>query len=173
LDSDNDFQGQGIKEDYNNLISFLDGKNISWHILEKRAMENYMPDEVLFDVRRNKLNPSRQDDKNFLEWIGVYEYLSDIQKDYLNYSGQKAFNELATDAQIVYRNQFPTNYSILSRGISYRDNETQGIEDDERRFKNAFPRLYLTSPLISKLSLNKRCGNDEIERIITQIKKML
>lgn len=173
LDSDREFLGQARKDDYNNLIPYLVSNGISWHILEKRAMENYMPDEVINEIKTKKSKSKNPEDKKCVSWINVYEHLSSEQKDFTNYVGQKPFADLDPAAQNLFQNQLTTNYQILSNGISYRDNETHGIEEDERRFKNAFPRLFVQSPLVNRFTLENRCGCNELQRIYSQIKSML
>jgi hypothetical protein len=172
LDSDRDFQGQEIKQDYSSLIDYLNEIHVKFHILEKRAMENYMPDEVLFDIRNNKSNSNDQNDIKCVNWINVYTNLNVIQKDYLKYSGHDLFTNLTIEAQALYRNQLTINFDILQTGINYRDNRP-GIETEERRFKNAFPKLFLESPLVNKKTLNQRCGSDELQRIFNSINNLL
>jgi len=173
VDSDNDYLGQGIKEDYMKLIEFLDFFKIEWHVLEKRAMENYMPDQVLFNIRNKKIGSTRPDDRACVAWINVYEYLNAVEKDFLKYSGQPPFENLHNSAQDIYKNQSEHNYEILKNGINYRDNNSKGITDDERRFKNAFPKLFLTSPFVNKSSLDERCGSNELKDIYNKIKNLL
>jgi len=173
VDSDNDYHGQGIKEDYSKLLEFLNLSDIEWHILEKRAMENYMPDQVLFDIRSKKNTSLRPDDRACVDWINVYEYLSHVEKDFLKYNGQAPFENLHSSAKDVYKNQSKHNYEILKTGISYRDNNSHGITDDERRFKNAFPKLFLTSPFVNKNTLEERCNSNELKDIYNKIKDLL
>lgn len=173
LDGDRDNPMQSQKSDYNNLILFLDSKGIKWHILEKRAMENYIPDEVLNQVGILKGLSRKSEDKNCIKWINVYKSLQDIQKNFLKFSGQSLFTDLDAETQNLYSDQQVTNYSILHNGISYRDNETVQLDEDERRFKNSFPKLFLTSPHVNKESLKNRCGNNELQTIYNSIKSLV
>lgn len=172
LDSDKDFENQDIKQDYNTLIDYLQKININFHILEKRAMENYMPDEVLFEIKNNKLTSSDQNDIQCVKWINVYNNLTPSQKNFLKYSGHDIFDNLPAEAQELYRNQLTVNYDILLNGIKYRDSRPD-IENEERRFKNAFPKLFLESTLVSKKSLNERSGSEELELIFKKINDLL
>ncbi len=171
LDSDKEFSTQSMKPDYDKLVQYFDKNNIPFHILEKRAMENYMPDEVIFSVQQEKSNSKNPDDKEFVMWANVYRYLSDEQKDFLKYDGLEAFNKLNPDAQDLYRNQLPSNFNLLVSGIRYRDHNAK--EDEEKRFKNAFPKLFTKSPLVNKVSLKARSGTDELERIFNKINQLL
>ncbi|MEA5402640.1 hypothetical protein VB776_06925 [Arcicella sp. DC2W] len=171
LDSDKDFKTQTIKPEYVKLESFFQRTNIPYHILEKRAMENYMPDEVIIDILRNKSMSNNPDDKKCTSWGNLYQYLNSEQKDFLKYDGLDKFNTLSLGAQNLYRNLLPSNYNILVAGIHYRDNNA--TEDEEKRFKNAFPKLFTLSPLVNKASLSSRCGTNELEKIFNIIKQLL
>ena len=172
LDSDNDFPGHGIKEGYNTLIEFLQSKKIPYHILEKRAMENYMPDDVILDIRQKRSTSNREEDINCVKWINVYEFLSETQKDFLNFEGHAPFTSLPVEAQNLYSNQLTANYDILMKGMSYKDTKPN-LNPDERRYKNAFPKLFIEHPLVNKINLVNRCGNDELQRINNKIKDLL
>lgn len=172
LDSDKDFDSQAIKQDYQILIEYLQNLNIHFHILEKRAMENYMPDEVLSEIKNIKSSSINPNDANCIKWINVYFNLTPVQKNYLKYSGHDSFDNLPMEAKELYRNQLVLNYNILQNGINYRDFRTD-IEPEERRFKNAFPRLFTESSLVNKSSLNNRSGSDELQRIFALINNLL
>ncbi len=171
LDGDREFSTQSTKQDYEKLIEYFAKYNIPFHILEKRAMENYMPDEVLFDIQREKSNSKNPDDKKFVSWVNVYRYLSNVQKDFLKYDGLDSFEKLKPEVKNLYQNQVPSNFSLLVSGISYRDHDAS--EDDEKRFKNAFPKLFTQSSLVNKASLKARSGTDELERIFNKINQLL
>lgn len=171
LDGDREFSTQSTKQDYEKLIKYFTENNISFHILEKRAMENYMPDEVLFDIQRKKSNSKNLDDKKFVTWVNVYRHLSNVQKDFLKYDGLDSFEGLKPEVKNLYQNQLPSNFSILVSGISYRNHNA--TEDDEKRFKNAFPKLFTQSPLVNKASLKARSCTDELERIFNKINQLL
>ena len=172
LDSDKDFENQDVKQDYNTLIAYLGEININFHILEKRAMENYMPDEVLLEIKIDKLTSLDQNDIQCVKWINVYSNLTSIQKNFLKYSGQDLFDILPAEAKELYRNQLTINYDILQNGIKYRDSRPN-IESEERRFKNAFPKLFLESTLVNKKSLNNRSGSEELQLIFNKINDLL
>jgi len=80
LDSDKEYPNAPIKYE-TNLLPFLDKNKITNHILEKRCMENYMPDEVFRDIA----NTSKQNNKTELNnWFNAYIRLTVKQKDFLN-----------------------------------------------------------------------------------------
>lgn len=173
MDGDRDYPEQDVKDEYLKLTEFLDSKNIKWHILEKRAMENYMPDETIADIKNIKSTSLRPDDRKCVEWINVYKLLNNDQKNHLKFQSSKKFEDMELKAQNLYSNQMTTNYSILHEGINYRDNESSNIVDDERRFKNSFPKLFLLSPHVNKMSLQNRCGTTELQDIYNTIKSLV
>ncbi|PXY40673.1 hypothetical protein DMB65_10575 [Flavobacterium cheongpyeongense] len=172
LDSDKDYENQNIKQDYINLIEYLETIDVNFHILEKRAMENYMPNEVLSEIKNAKSASSDQNDIQCVKWIDVYFNLSESQRNFLKYSGHDSFDDLPNDAQELYRNQLTVNYEFLQNGMKYRDTR-QNIESEERRFKNAFPKLFLESSVINKKTLNDRCGSNELQTIFDSINSLL
>jgi hypothetical protein len=174
LDSEKNYKDE--PKSYNSLIDFFKLRNIKWHILEKRSIENYMPDEVIFQMKVDKANSHRTDDKDCIIWINAYQYLSDLQKDFLRYEKQPNKSSFQNSDLAEINKLFNisvANYSIFEKGINYRDNESFGIQEEERRYKNSFPKKFIYSPLVNKQTLKKRCGNDELERIYLIIKSML
>lgn len=50
LDSDKKFPTDTTPDKYLKLIKYLEANDVKYHILEKRTMQNYMPDEVLNSI---------------------------------------------------------------------------------------------------------------------------
>lgn len=131
LDSDKTYPQAPLKPAYTNLQAFLAPRNIAFHILEKRCMENYMPDEV-FDYIAERL---------LQRWINVYKTLTAEQKDYLNLS--KGFPKKKTDGTLrtlrseldipilnLFQSVSDTNFAILDEGFKLPN------------FKSEFPELF-------------------------------
>lgn len=100
----------------------LETEGVQVHILEKRAMENYMPDEVILQI------PHEQADfKKSQDWVNVYINLTNEQKDFLNYK-----NGFSSDAdnQGLYDDLSAQNAQILNNGLKLP------------KFKNYFPSLF-------------------------------
>ncbi|MBR6068135.1 MAG: hypothetical protein IKP45_10070 [Bacteroidales bacterium] len=165
LDSDKKWSGDKISK-YNNLIDFCNKNGILYHILQKRTMENYMPDEV-FDEFRDKMTNS---------WINSYLYLSPEQKDYFNIS--KGFNGniydeakrdlgcngrkyVDVEVQQLYSSVSDENYKNLEQGLKISD------------FKTKFPEKYSTSPYVYASTLLNRTSHQtdpkELNHIIDKI----
>jgi len=53
VDSDKKFPNDTTKQNRVNLFQFLDSLGIPYHELEKREMENYLPDEVFETIEDN------------------------------------------------------------------------------------------------------------------------
>lgn len=158
LDSDKEYPTQVKKKQYEDLEKELKNNGIdNIHILEKRMMENYMPDEVFKALKKSL----KQQD--LLDWIQVYETLTDEQKDYLDYhKGSKiSWNTLTGELAKLYKPISPTNYNKIKDGFKYPD------------FKTAFPKLFLDSPHVNKQSLKNRVATSELEDILQKIKNIL
>jgi hypothetical protein len=160
LDSDKEFPNQPNK--HNLLLETLDSLNIQHHVLQKRMMENYMPDEVLEDVSNQ---PKISDELK--KWLNVYNYLNNEQKDYLKY--YDGFNEkvsslddLRAEVKSLYIDQ-SSNFEILKHGFKFKGKE----------FKNEFPLLFINSPRVNRNSLKNRANSDELENILQKINNML
>ncbi|XHR93163.1 hypothetical protein ACFJIV_22950 [Mucilaginibacter sp. UC70_90] len=159
LDSDTEFDGQPKKSQYLKLESYLHKKNITnYHFLEKRMMENYMPNEVVNSIS----------DKSTKAWIDVYNTLSDKQKDYLNYksgfSKEKDEHGVRKPIKAEILALYPldkTNFDHLDTGLNYAN------------FKENFPSLFESSGLVNKFTLKNRANSDELERILAKLKNLI
>lgn len=112
LDSDSHFNGAPLKPEYITLQEYLHEKKVPIHIFEKRAMENYLPDEVMRSLGTGDLKP----------WIDAYLNLSDVQKDFLNIDkGFKviAKNNLVPQVQNLFADLSDANFNILNTGFRF------------------------------------------------------
>jgi len=165
MDSDKQFPND-IPEKKIELKDKLEELGIEVHILNKRAMENYMPDEVINDEATKNINV-----KN---WNKAYQHLNAEQKDFLNF--QKGFpkeNKLIKPRHLqedeiknLYSNPpiSDSNYNILDKGMQYPN------------FKEEFPKKF-NSPFCFMESLLIREGgtyeSNEFNEIINKINKLL
>lgn len=76
LDGDKRFPTDAVNK-YNKVTAKLKDWNVEYHILNKRSMENYMPDDAIEQMRI----------KTNADWINAYRSLSEEQKDYFNIAG--------------------------------------------------------------------------------------
>ena len=162
LDSDKEYPNEPLKNEHQNLFNFLIDNNILNHFLEKRCMENYMPDEVF-----NKISGTPEQ-KN---WLAVYLLLSIEQKSFLNISrgfskkdgngvSIKDRQSLKQEIKSFYSNISQVNYEILDKGFTLA------------HFKNEFPKNFSDS-LIEKTTLQNCCNSNELQNIIDKIASIL
>ena len=157
LDSDIEYPTSPFKQDYTTLQEYLDKNNIQLKILAKRAMENYLPDEVFAAKSNPVLKP----------WIDAYLSLSPIQKDYINI--HKGFNvekreDLPKDVSDLYSDVSNANFQILCSGM--------GLPN----FKSEFPKLMNHHHAYKKTLLDRTSHQnepDELEKIINAIFELL
>ena len=165
LDSDKDYPTQSIQTKYVILLKFLEsiGLKDNIHILEKRMMDNYMPDEVFDEIILELTNS--KDDAILKRWINVYKKLDSIQKDFLKYYDGFSldFNNLTPEVKLLFNNQMGANFDILKSGFKYRG----------KGFKNEGPLKFFTSSRVNRHTLESRSGSDELNVILSKISKLL
>ena len=161
LDSDKEYPHAPTK--YEQLLAFLNDKNVKSHILEKRCMENYMPNEVFNAIA---------DTAELKKWLGAYHYLSIEQKDFLNIpdgfssknpdgTPKSTRNALKREVQDLYSDVSQSNYETLDRGFKMAN------------FKTTFP-VYFEHHQVHKSTLQSRCGNtNELQGILNKIADLL
>lgn len=141
-------------------------KGILYHILSKRALENYMPDEMFIDQKR----------KFGVSWVNAYVKLSDEQKDYF-YTASGFKKDIPSDHENKFEN-LPKGVRDLFMGIGgnyniLKDSSSLG------NFKEAFARLFMDSPYVNKTTLLKRLQHpkatnpDEFNQITDKIRQLL
>ncbi|WP_278551775.1 hypothetical protein [Elizabethkingia bruuniana] len=169
LDSDLEFPSQNQKPQYTTLIDYLKTIDIGsekFHLLEKRMMENYMPDEVFLALRDEYR--SKNGKKELLAWISSYLSLTDEQKDFINikdgFSKEKNVKGeriIKPEVKYLYSTVVGQNYTNIDNGFRYPD------------FKNSFSELFHKSDRINKASLKRRANSEELTIILQKIKKLI
>ena len=116
LDSDKESMEQPIKTQYLNLESYLNSKKINqdrYHFLEKRMMENYMPDEVFEEIEHELTRR----DKKLKSWIISYKQLDSARKDFLKY-----FEDMGSEFKTSFPKRFESanvnKYTLKARANS-------------------------------------------------------
>jgi len=165
LDSDRDSPNVNRFSKHGTLLQFLTENVIPFHVLEKRTMENYMPDAVFEEFRGKGLD----------DWIDAYNFLSDQQKDFLNIpvgfskkdgNGIPKFSrdQLHEEVRTLYGDLSSKNYDILNMGFSLAD------------FKGEFPLKFMESHNVHKKSLIDKVShhnNQELAEIVKKIEELL
>jgi len=153
IDSDKQFPSKDSKN--GELIDYLINYNISYHELEKREMENYMPDDILKKINDDFCN-------NYLK-------MKPIQKDYFDIEkGFKDINRETLGKEIIEL------FEDLPEEIYtfFRKNEFK----IDGSFKSEFPKLFLDID-VNQANLKERVKHQdnpyELEEIIDKINQLL
>ena len=155
---------------YDSFLEFCKQNGFICHVLQKRTMENYMPDDVFDEFRNNQTD----------SWISAYLRLTPEQKDFFNIAegfngnireknlrnqGHAGRNCMSEGARQLFSSVSDTNYDRLEQGLSIAN------------FKTQFPMKYEISPSVYAASLllrtNHQSDPDELMHIIEQILKLL
>jgi hypothetical protein len=127
MDSDKYHPNAILDDDKKNLIRLLESNNIKYHVLEKREMENYMPDIIFSEIQGNQ------------NYIKAYLDLEPVQKDYFDI--EKGFDEkyqqLPLEVQELYKSVSNQNKEI------FRKNKLDMTDSNGNKlsFKANFPKL--------------------------------
>lgn len=179
LDSDTEYPNQLPK--HTELLRKLNDLGINSnqvHILEKRMMENYLPDEVYRELKES--NHSKLT-KELLDWIDAYLHISEDQKDYVNIpKGNLLGNENERTEEIINfwkvsnSNISQANYDKLNIGFKFNGFDYKGNIKKESDFKNAFPRLFKKSTHQSLINRTKDQENPhELKDVLDKIAALL
>lgn len=169
-DSDKKFPIINNGEKQQKLVNFLQENKIPFHILEKREMENYLPDETINSIPDHR------------EFIDAYLKLSPIQKDFFDLEKgfrDKRFSNLYENIQHHYKSVGEEDYKIFRKqGLANKYKEAG------QNFKAEFPKLFHHSS-VTKESLLKRCEHhsnsslespynpNELPELVEKIAKLL
>lgn len=163
-DSDKLHENMPLKSDKQKLKDFLDKNEVKYHFLEKREMENYLPDEVFKELI------NYQDNKEYIE---AYLRLSSDQKDFFDiekgFDKDKNFNDLK-----------PDEFRELFNKISDEDKKTFRKNDlkkiNGKNFKSEFPKLFshekVTKETLLKRTKHQKNPNELID-ILKKIEELL
>jgi hypothetical protein len=142
------------------LKTYLESLGVPFHILTKREMENYLPDEAIQTVEGNR------------DFIKAYVRLKPEQKDYFDlekgFPGQNRRQvEQAKGAafQMLYQSVSDADWQVFRK-------QYFGLSD----FKNEFPRLF-EAEQVTQETLQARVAHqdnpDELKDILDAITRCL
>jgi hypothetical protein len=168
MDSDRKFSNDILRANKLKTLRHLVNNSCSCHILRKRSMENYLPDEI-FD-----LTPYFNNNK---ELVRIYKnFTNPFQKDFFDISKgftNKKPNKMPktrADLEEGIRNLYDissvpdSDFEILDKGLQIGD------------FKSVFPKLF-EHDAITKQNLLDRVmhqqKNNELQEIVDKILKLL
>ncbi len=177
LDSDKLYPDD-FSDKYAKVKLFLESQKITYHILEKRMMENYMPDDT---IQKN----IKESEK---EWKNAYLHLSDSQKDYYNIpdgfikgtpqkkkklskrerkknTKNSQWDTLPAQIRELYSDLSPKNFENLKHGLKIGN------------IKSYLPNFFNDHKTVYKKSLLKRTehqnNHNELYDIVNKIKEIL
>jgi hypothetical protein len=161
LDSDKEYEDAATKPDRIKLFKFLIANNVPYHVLEKREMENYIPDEVLDSI------------PEIDEYIQAYNKLTPKQKDYFDlekgFDGQN-LKSFSPEVQALYNGVGAKDFAALRKGMSITKYEKG------KKFKSEFPKLF-ESPNVTQENLLARVTHqhnpNELQTILESITNLL
>jgi len=159
LDSDKLTSTTALKNDKQKVVEYLTRNNIKHHVLNKREMENYIPEATLLEIDDHYLNE--------------YCKLATIQKDFFDLEKGLVTDRNSKNAKKEILDFYETisdkSWDILKVGID--------CEDYNRgNFKSEFSKLFRKNT-VNKTSLILRCGgttyDNELLTIVNEIKSLL
>jgi hypothetical protein len=157
VDSDKKYPTESQGKNRLRLFEFLTNIGVEYHELEKREMENYIPDEVIDTIENNN------------DFIQAYLRLTNLQKDYFDLENGFNYN----------LNSYPTEVQKLYESVSKNDililrNNKISLQGN---FKAEFPKLFSHAKITqenlkAKVSYQTNDQN-ELETILDKISKFL
>lgn len=163
-DGDHEYPGKKVTK-YDKDIEDLDTMGIRYHILYKREMENYMPEDAV----RTLVSPQ------FTSWFNAYNAMSDVQKDH--YDMNDGFKYSKVQYTSANREQLPDGVKELYADVS--DANFDILKDGLKigNFKDAFSSAFESSPFANKAALLARTASqensDELQEIADMINHLL
>lgn len=168
MDSDKKFANDKIRANKLKTLRYLVNNNCSSHILRKRNMENYLPDEMLDFTPHYNVNR---------DLINIYKMFSNpFQKDFFNISKgftnkkvkegvlKKTRADLEQGVKELYIDVSDSDFEILDKGLQIGD------------FKSEFPKLFEHDAITKENLLDRvrhQQKNNELQEIVDKILKLL
>ena len=157
LDSDKDYPTSPQKSSYDVLLDKLDEMDVFVHILEKRSMENYLPDETFATI--SGISQAYRE---------AYLALTPLQKDFFNiHKGFKRIasrTDLSAEVALFFDSVSDTHFDFLNMGAEMAN------------FKSDFP-TFMEDHHVHKTTLKNRVAHqrdpDELENVLNEIVELL
>jgi hypothetical protein len=159
IDSDKRFPiNQEVADDKMTTLSIIK-QNSDYHVMLKREIENYLPDEIFNEISGND---------NFKR---AYLKLKPIQKDFFDLEKglpDKSFDQLEEELRNLYHDIDDVDKKTF-RKESMQFFKIDGKKDN---FKSRFPTLF-ESKNITRKNLEARANTNELEIILQKINDLL
>ncbi len=168
LDCDRLHEHEPINKYQSKNEAYFLTNNIGFHILERRCMENYLPDEAL----KEHINyPNKNKD-----WYDAYISLNSKQKQFLNFNKGLLRGSNIEFSSTTKFTDLPAEVQLLYSGISSANLNKLGIGLQLGNYKGTFP-LGFEKPSANKstyLSLiSSQVDTDELKSIIDKIEQII
>lgn len=155
IDSDKEFPDDEYNDKVKEITRVTQERHIKYHVLQKRAIENYIPIEA-FTSKASNVN----------EVIQAYRNLEIPQKDFFDLKkGFKGKGQLPLAQRKLFNHMDGKNptFKALRKGFNVRDFNQNNLY------------LFFRSDKVTKKTLQKRCGitSNELETIISKISSLL
>jgi hypothetical protein len=157
IDSDKKFPNEAPSQNRVNLFKFLDDFAIPYHELNKREMENYLPDEVIETIENNN------------DFIQAYLRLNDLQKDHFDLENgfTENLNSSSKELQELYCDVSEDDYKVL------RAQKIQLASSFKSEFPKYFLRQKVTQAALKKKVSHQKNDPNELETILSKISSLL
>lgn len=163
-DGDQEYPGQRISK-YNKDIQDLNEIGVKYHILCKREMENYLPEEAVKVLASTRFN----------SWFNAFNAMSDVQKDYYDMNDGFKYSNIPYSS--ANRDMLPDGVKTLFADVS--DTNFDLLKDGLKigNFKDKFSDAFGTSPYANKATLLTRTSSqtnpNELQEIVDMINQLL
>jgi hypothetical protein len=162
IDSDKKYPSENeVSNEKQNLLNNIKEVLVtSYHVLKKREIENYLPDETFKSIRHND------------DFVNAYLSLNDLQKDYLDVENglpDKNIDQLTPDElKDLYSDLVNPHLNTLRKSkLILKDDELKVLH-----FKQNYPKMFLHKT-VNKNSLKERANSDELEEILHKLTILL
>lgn len=155
IDSDKRYKNQPLTKSRQDIIDFCTKNEIEYHVLEKREMENYIPDEVI-DTVAFETND---------EYLKAYLNLSPLAKDYFDlekgFSKVNSYSKLSDEEKELFENN--EDFKLFRQKWRNENFHGKGIS-----FKSEFPKLF-ENEAVNKETLLRRTSHQENKNELKQL----
>ncbi len=139
------------------LESYLELNEIPYHVLEKREMENYMPDEIIENIPKGG------------DFITTYLKLVESQKDFIDLEAGFQSNKETLEKR--KRDVFEFYQDLDEKQI---ENLRYGLKDNFGNFKSEFPKLFEEATQDGLINRTKHQKDPkELQNILNKINALL
>lgn len=163
-------------------FSFLNDKQIPYHILYKREKENYMPDSVYNSFLQTAKNNDKKKEfsKIYLKFTAHQKDFFDIEKGFSHKSMLKDRKSLLKEVQELFekledgKDLSDKEYAVVGLGLPFPNLKSEFSKKFNNVDRNDLEKRISHQPLLqSKVNTADQNERNEFEHIINEIKYLL